>query len=366
MNDTAYMRLALTLAKKGLGLVNPNPMVGAVIVKDDAVIGQGWHQRYGGPHAERNALEACTASPKGATLYVTLEPCCHYGKTPPCTEAILERGIQRVVIGAFDPNPLVAGAGAAFLRDRGIQVTVGVLEEECKGLIRSFSKFITTGLPFVRMKYAMTMDGKIATRTGHSKWITGEEARLLVHKARLECSAVMVGVQTVIQDDPALTCRLPGGRNPLRIICDTRLRTPLSSNLVRTASQVPTLIATGCKEKDKQRPYLEKQCRLLEIPEFEGHIDLSELMAALGRQNVDSVLLEGGGALNWSALRQKIVDEMQIYIAPKIFGGPGVSPVGGMGVSLPEDAFRLRQPSLSKIGADYCIEGAVIYPGEPK
>lgn len=366
MNDAKYMELALALAKKGMGHVSPNPMVGAVIVKDGAVIGQGWHQQYGGLHAERNALKDCRKDPAGATLYVTLEPCCHYGKTPPCTEAILESGIRRVVIGTLDPNPLVAGQGAAMLRDHQIQVTAGVLEEECRHLIRMFSKFIATKRPFVRMKYAMTLDGKIATRTGQSKWITGEEARLSVQQARLECSAIMVGVHTVIQDNPALTCRLPGGRNPLRIVCDTRLRTPLTAHVVETAASVPTLIATSCQEKSLQQPYLDRQCRLLELPERNGHIDLSRLMEELGRLGIDSILLEGGGTLNWSALCQQIVDEVQAYIAPKLFGGAAVSPVTGMGVGLPGEAFQLKHASFSQIGGDYCIEGQVVYPCLPE
>lgn len=362
MNDDKYMELALALAKRGMGHVNPNPMVGAVIVKNGSVIGQGWHQQYGGLHAERNALKDCRESPAGATLYVTLEPCCHYGKTPPCTEAILESGIRRVVVGALDPNPLVAGKGAAILRDNQVQVTTGVLEKECRHLIRMFSKFIATGRPFVRMKYAMTMDGKIATRTGQSQWITGEEARLSVQQARLECSAIMVGSHTVIQDDPALTCRIPGGRNPLRVICDTRLRTPLTANVIQTAASVPTLIATSCREKSRQQPYLDRQCTLLELPEVAGHIDLSRLMEELGRQTIDSVLLEGGGTLNWSALSQQIVDEVQVYIAPKLFGGTAATPVMGMGVGLPGEAFLLKQASISQIGGDYCIEGEVAYP----
>ena len=221
MNDVEYMRLALALAERGRGWTAPNPMVGAVIVKDGAVIGQGWHERYGEPHAERNALAACTADPAGATMYVTLEPCCHHGKQPPCVDAILASGIRRVVIGSADPNPLVAGKGVAILRSRGVEVTESVLREECDALNRIFFHYITTGRPFVSMKYAMTMDGKIAAFTGASKWVTGETARRHVQQQRHRFRGIMVGVGTVLADDPLLTCRMENGRNPIRVICDT-------------------------------------------------------------------------------------------------------------------------------------------------
>lgn len=366
MNDTDYMALALSLARRGTGFVNPNPLVGAVIVKDGVIIGQGWHEQFGGLHAERNALKNCQASPEGATLYVTLEPCCHQGKTPPCTEAILESGISRVVIGVLDPNPRMCGKSAALLRERQIQVTVGVLEAECQKLIRVFSKFITTGRPFVHMKYAMTLDGKIATRTKKSKWITGPEARQQVQMTRQEFSAIMVGVNTVLCDDPALTCRIPGARTPVRIICDTHLRTPLASTVVQTAADVPTLIATSCREEARRAPYLERGCTLLDVPTKEGHLDLNALMEALGQKNIDSILLEGGGALNWSALAQQIVDEMEIYLAPKLFGGNGATPVGGLGVDPPSEAFLLKNTSVSQVGQDYRIEGEVDYPCLPE
>lgn len=213
-----YMQLAVELAKKGRGHVNPNPLVGAVIVKDGAIIGQGCHEQYGELHAERNALKNCRISPEGAKMYVTLEPCCHYGKTPPCTEAIIESGISKVVIGTLDPNPLMAGKSVDILKKHGISVEVGVLEQECRELIRVFRKYITTGRPYVLMKYAMTMDGKIATRTGASRWITGETARAHVQETRNEFPAIMVGVNTVLKDDPLLTCRMENGRNPVRII----------------------------------------------------------------------------------------------------------------------------------------------------
>lgn len=238
MNHQDYMRLALELAERGAGWTNPNPLVGAVIVKDGAIIGQGYHQRYGQAHAERNALQSCTQDPRGATLYVTLEPCCHQGKQPPCTQAILDAGIAKVVVGSHDPNPLVAGKGLEILRSHGIEVETGVCQEACDALNQVFFHYIRTRRPYVVMKYAMTMDGKIATRTGASRWITGPEARAQVHRDRNRYAAILVGVGTVLTDDPLLTCRMEGGRNPLRIVCDTHLRTPLDRQLVRTASQV--------------------------------------------------------------------------------------------------------------------------------
>ena len=246
MNDVDYMKLALQLAQKGCGWIAPNPMVGAVLVKDGQIIWQGWHKKYGQPHAERNALASCRADPKGAVMYVTLEPCCHYGKQPPCVDAILESGIRRVVVGSGDPNPLAAGNGIAVLRAHGVEVTENILREECDGLNRVFFHYITTKRPFVSMKYAMTMDGKIAAYTGASKWVTGETARNHVQQQRHRFSGIMVGVGTILTDDPLLTCRMENGRNPIRIICDTHLRTPLQAQVIVTAKQVPTIVATCC------------------------------------------------------------------------------------------------------------------------
>ena len=242
------MRLALELAKRGCGWTNPNPMVGAVLVKHGRIIGQGYHTRYGELHAEREALKACTESPEGATMYVTLEPCCHHGKQPPCTDAILEAGIARVVVGSEDPNPLVAGKGLERLRVQGVEVATGVLRDACDALNQVFFHFIQTRRPYVVMKYAMTMDGKIATRTGASQWITGEAARRRVHQDRHRYAAVLAGIGTVLADDPLLTCRLEGGKNPIRVLCDTHLRIPLHSQIVRTAREVPTILAAVSPE----------------------------------------------------------------------------------------------------------------------
>lgn len=361
MNDIKYMKLALSLAEKGSGFVNPNPMVGAVIVKNGEIIGMGCHEKYGQLHAERNALAACTEPPEGAVMYVTLEPCCHYGKTPPCTEAIIKSGIRKVVVGSQDPNPKVGGKGIKILRENGIEVVTGVLEDECTALNEIFFHYIATQTPFVTMKYAMTMDGKIATYSGKSKWITGGQAREHVHRSRLRHAAIMAGSGTVIADDPMLTCRIPGGRDPVRIICDTRLRIPAESNIVRTADQIMTYIATTCEDQARLKPLTDAGCRILTISEKEGHIDLVELMAKLGEEKIDSILLEGGASLNYSALRAGIVNKVQAYVAPKIFGGRNAkTPVGGAGIEAPDEAFMLRDRKITVLGSDILIEGEVL------
>lgn len=367
MNDKEYMRLALQLAKKGCGWTSPNPMVGAVVVKEGRIIGQGWHQRYGQAHAERNALASCTEDPQGATLYVTLEPCCHYGKQPPCVDAILDAGIHRVVVGSADPNPLVAGKGIAILRAHGIDVTENVLQEECDALNKVFFHYITTKRPFVSMKYAMTMDGKIATYTGASKWITGEIARNHVQRQRHRFRGIMVGVGTILADDPLLTCRIEGGRDPVRIICDTHLRTPLQSQVVMTAKQVPTIFATCCGDPEKQAAYQQAGCRVLCLEAHCGHVNLLQLMEQLGQEQIDSILLEGGGTLNWSALESGIVQQVQAYITPKLFGGRDAkAPIEGAGVPLPDAAFRLKSSRLEQLGKDFLIESEVEYPCLPE
>lgn len=360
MNDTEYMHLAIQLARQGCGWVNPNPMVGAVIVKDGKIIGQGYHKRYGELHAERNALANCQTSTTGATLYVTLEPCCHYGRTPPCTEAIIESGISRVVIGSSDPNPLVAGKGIAILRSHGIGVIEHVAKDECDKFNESFFYYIQNRMPYVVMKYAMTMDGKIATRTGKSQWITGENARLRVHEDRHRYSAIMVGVGTVLADNPMLTCRLENGRNPLRIICDTGLKTPLQAKVVTTADIAPTLIVTDVTDANRHQPYLDAGCEIMVVPQKDNHIDLNSLMQRLGERQIDSLLLEGGGTLNWSALQSGIVNKVQAYIAPKLFGGNGKTPVEGLGVDSPSGAFLLSAPVITQVGDDILFESEVI------
>ena len=360
MTDAEYMRMALELAARGMGRTAPNPMVGAVIVKDGRVIGQGWHAKCGEPHAERNALASCTESPAGADMYVTLEPCCHYGRQPPCTEAILAAGIARVFVGSDDPNPLVAGKGIQILRSRGVAVYTGVCRADCDALNQVFFHYIRTKRPYVVMKYAMTLDGKIATRTGLSRWITGEAARARVHQDRNRYTAILAGVGTVLADDPLLTCRMPGGRDPVRVICDSSLRTPLSSRIVATARTVPTILATACTDEAAQAPYMAAGCRVWVLPRRDGHVDLAALMERLGAASIDSVLLEGGGTLNWSMLQAGLVQKIQAYIAPKLFGGTAApSPVGGAGVAEPAAAVRLRQVTVTPLGEDFLLEGEV-------
>lgn len=361
MSDEKFMQAALELAEKGCGNVNPNPMVGAVIVKNGNIIGRGFHEKFGGSHAEINALTNCTKSPIDAELYVTLEPCCHYGKTPPCTEAIIKSGIRRVVLGTKDPNPVVSGKGIEKLLQAGIKVTVGVMEKECIELNEVFFHYIKTHIPFVVMKYAMTIDGKIATCTGESKWITGKSARRKVHEDRNRFSAVMVGVGTVIIDDPTLTCRIENGKNPVRIICDTSLRTPLDSKIISTAENVPTYIATACTEAYRHKPFIDAGCHIICVSKKTGYINLSELMTKLGEMNIDSILLEGGSTLNWSALKNGIVNKIQAYISPKIFGGSNAkTPVGGLGIENPGNAFFLKNSIVTSLDEDILIESQVI------
>lgn len=360
MNDQDYMRQALALAERGCGWTSPNPMVGAVIVKDGRVIGEGWHERYGDLHAERNALKHATESVEGATMYVTLEPCCHHGKQPPCTDAIIAAGIHRVVVGSADPNPLVAGKGVAILRSHGISVTENVLRAECDALNEVFLHYIRHKQPFVVMKAAMTLDGKIATHTGASRWVTGEEARAHGHALRHRYAAIMVGVGTVLADDPQLTCRLPGGRNPLRIVCDTNLRTPLDAKLVQTANETPVLIAACETAPEKRAPYEEAGCKVWVLPEHAGHVDLAALMQRLGEEGIDSVLLEGGGTLNWAALEAGIVQKVCSYVAPKLFGGRDAkTPVEGVGIDMPDEAAQLRITEIARLGEDILIESEV-------
>ena len=358
--DRQYMKMALELAQKGMGFTAPNPMVGAVIVKNGRVIGQGYHRKYGGLHAEREALAVCTEEPKGASIYVTLEPCCHYGKQPPCVNAILEAGIRRVIIGSSDPNPLVAGKGIRILKDHGIEVTENILKEECDKLNEAFFYYIQNKKPYVVMKYAMTMDGKIAAYTGESKWVTGEAARIHVQEQRLKYTGIMVGVGTVLADDPMLTCRLENSRNPVRIICDSHLRTPLTSKIVRTAETIPTILASSSKDQQKIKNYEELGCQVLYVPEKNGHIDLNRLMELLGAARIDSILLEGGGSLNWSALESGIVQKVQTYIAPKLFGGEEAkTPVEGKGFPDPASAVLLKNSEIIRLGDDFLIESEV-------
>ena len=372
MTPEEYMQIAIEEAKKGSGFTSPNPLVGAVLVKDGKIVGKDYHHKYGEFHAERNAILNCKEDLAGASLYVTLEPCCHYGKTPPCTQIIIEKGIKKVYIGSYDPNPKVNGGGIKQLKDAGIEVVTEVLKEECDALNPVFFHYIEKKEPYVVLKYAMTADGKIATRTGASKWITGEAARKRVQYSRKIYSGIMVGIGTVLADDPMLTCRLENAKNPVRIICDSSLRIPLDSNIVKTAKEVPTIIACTIskegKEKSKQDLIIEEKieklqqagCEVIHIGRSKTGVNLKELMKLLGEKGIDSILLEGGSSLNYSALQAGIISKVETYIAPKIFGGElAKTPVGGIGVEEPGQAFFLKNPKITQIEQDILMEWEV-------
>lgn len=356
-----YMLRAIDLAKKGIGKVNPNPLVGAVIVKDGRIIGEGYHARYGELHAERHAFSRLTEDAAGAEMYVTLEPCCHYGKQPPCTQAIIEHGITKVYVGSDDPNEMVAGNGIRLLREAGIEVVTQFLKEECDALNPVFFHYITTKTPYVVMKYAMTIDGKTACDTGKSQWITGEKARRHVQETRNALKGIMVGVQTVIHDNPSLTCRIPEGRNPVRIICDSNLRIPLDSNIVRTAKEIPTIVAATSEKQKIADALKDAGVQVLIVKEKQGRVDLQDLMVKLGGEEIDGILLEGGGTLNQSALESGIVHHVQAYLAPKIFGGSGrYTPVRGIGADNPDEACFLDNQKIQYFGRDILLEYDVV------
>lgn len=358
--DIEYMRRAIELAERGVGFTNPNPMVGAVIVKGGKVIGEGWHERCGEWHAERNAFKNCTVPAEGATMYVTLEPCCHYGKTPPCTEAIIEHGIARVVVGMEDPNPLVAGKGIALLREAGIEVVCGVEEEALREQNRVFLKYISTKLPWVAMKTAMTLDGKIATRTGDSKWITGAEARAYVHELRHRFMAILVGIGTAVADDPLLNCRIEGRgvRQPIRVVVDSNARLSLDSQLVKTAGEYRTIVAhTRFAPEERVKALRETGVEMLLCKEKEGLVDVRNLLELLGQSGIDSILLEGGGSLNYTFLSEGLADELYAFIAPKIVGGMNAkTPVEGAGMEKMADAINLELENVLNIGRDVLLK----------
>ncbi len=358
MTDQNYMLQAIQLAKQGEGWTNPNPMVGAVIVKNGRIIGKGYHKKCGELHAERNAIASLTESAEGATIYVTLEPCCHYGKTPPCTEAIIEQKIKRVVIGSRDPNPKVSGKGIKMLQEAGIEVIEDFMREECDRLNPVFFHYITTKTPYVVMKYAMTLDGKIATKTGASKWITGEAAREEVQHMRHRYMGIMAGIGTVLADDPMLNVRVEGWKSPIRILCDSGLRIPLDGQIVKSAGKYRTIVAYADSENTeaKRKRLHEMGVETICCPDENNQVDLKKLMKYLGEEGIDSILLEGGGTLNDSALRAGIVQEVQAFIAPKLFGGMNSkTPVEGIGVRFPSEAVKLKCTDICQIGEDIRI-----------
>jgi diaminohydroxyphosphoribosylaminopyrimidine deaminase / 5-amino-6-(5-phosphoribosylamino)uracil reductase len=364
--DEHFMQEALALAAQARGRTSPNPMVGSVVVKDGRVIGRGYHVKAGAPHGEVVALEDAGEQAKGGTLYITLEPCCHYGggkRTPPCTRAIIAAGIRRVVAAMRDPNPLVSGQGVEELRQAGIAVELSVLETEAAALNEVFTKYITTKRPFVLLKVAASLDGKIATVTGESRWITNERSRLLVHQLRDQVDAVMVGINTVLQDDPLLTARLPGGggRDPIRIVVDTHLRIPCEARLLAASATACTVIATSPAAPRAKRLQLEAVGAKVLIVEGDGPgISLGLLMDELGAMQVTSILLEGGGELHCSALRAGIVDKVLYFLAPKLIGGRSAPmAIAGEGFARLEEAVTLERMQVRQLDGDLLIEGYV-------
>lgn len=359
-----FMKLALRLALKGRGTTSPNPMVGAVVVRDGTIVGRGYHRRAGEPHAEIIALRKAHHRAQGAILYVTLEPCTHIGRTPPCTDQIIRSGIREIVIGTKDPNPINNGRGIKILRSKGIKVKIGILEEESKKLNEVFAKFITTKLPFVTVKIAQSLDGKIATRRGISKWITNDSARRHVHSLRSHVDAIMVGVETIIKDDPLLTARLSQTRykkQPIKIVVDSTLRTPLHSKIFSTASLSKVIIATTkYAPKSRVEAFRHKNAQVLVMRDKDGRVSLKPLMRRLAEMEIANVLIEGGGEIIASALKEKLVDKVLFFIAPKIIGGrEAITSVEGDGVEAVNRAIGLKEVKIRKFGSDILVKGYI-------
>ena len=359
--DEQYMRQALDLARNGRGRTSPNPVVGAVIVKDEVIVGRGWHQKAGTAHAEIHALAEAGSAAKNATIYVTLEPCCHQGRTGPCTEAILAAGIERVVVAMVDPNPLVAGCGISRLRERGLTVDTGVLSDEAAQLNAPFIKWISCSMPFVTMKNGISLDGKIATQTGESRWITGAESRLEVHRMRNMSDAIITGIGTVLADDPELTTRLPeGGKSPVRVVLDRMARTPVGAKILNIQA-APTIIAVSAASPQERWDALAAAgAEVLIVPETEGKLDLAVLLRSLGQRCLTNVMVEAGGSLNSSFLFGNYVDKVVLFIAPKIIGGSGApGPYGGTGCGALSEAVELEDMIVRHLGEDLMVEGFV-------
>ena len=359
MTDTEYMQEALRIAANARGRTSPNPLVGAVIVKDNRIIAEGWHRQVGTPHAEVHALNMAGELAKGATLYVTLEPCSHFGRTPPCANAIVEAGIKRVVAAMSDPNPKVAGRGFQILKDAGIEVEVGVLEDEARKLNEVFVKWITTDKPFVTLKTAMSLDGKIATSTGQSRWITSEASRRRVHELRDINDAIMVGIETLLKDNPLLTTRINNGKSPIRIVVDSNARTPLASNIV-TNHQAKTIIAVTENAPIERVNALKKSGIEIIFAGDGERVDLNILMNELAKREIISVLLEGGGTLNFALLEAGLIDKIYAFIAPKIIGGrSALTPVEGNGFENLSNAINIKDISMEQIDSDILITGYI-------
>lgn len=363
MENRKFMQRALDLARLGIGRTRPNPLVGAVLVKDNKIVGEGYHRQFGGPHAEINALDMAKDAAKDSTLYVTLEPCSHHGKTPPCCEAIVESGVKRVVCAIQDPNPLVAGKGIAYLKSRGVDVSVGILANEASELNEIFLHYIKTKTPFVILKTAMSLDGKIATRTGESRWISSPQSRQQVHQLRNQVAAVVVGVNTVLKDDPELTTRLAGGKgiNPLRIVLDTTGRTPLDARLFKTIDEAPLLIVGTNRIPPSRVEAYERAGAEAWIMETAGRTEMiHHLLTDLGKRQIDSLLVEGGGTVAESFVKAKVIDKYIGYIAPLIIGGDQApTPVSGSGFDQLSKALRFSHLDTSDSGGDIRI---IAYP----
>jgi diaminohydroxyphosphoribosylaminopyrimidine deaminase / 5-amino-6-(5-phosphoribosylamino)uracil reductase len=361
--DEKYMKRALALAEKGRGKTKPNPLVGAVIVKDDLIIGEGWHKYYGGNHGEIQAINDATDKKnvvRGSTLYVNLEPCSHFGKTPPCSARIIQEGIKRVVIGTVDPNPLVAGQGIKQLRQAGILVEIGVLKKEAEKLNEVFFYGICQQKPFVHYKCGMSLDGKIATRTGESQWISGEESRKKVHRLRGQYTGIMVGVDTITADNPRLTCREKGFENPSRIIMDSHLRIPLKAKVVQTAKEIPTYLVTLIEANDYPQELIDAGVKLITVSSKQGRCDLNQAMEKLYMEGIDSILLEGGPTLAEAAFREEIIQRISFFIAPIIIGGADAkTSVEGKGIGELAKAYQLEMEEVKQYGRDFLFEGVV-------
>jgi len=361
MTDAHYMKLALKLAAKGRGYASPNPMVGAVIVKNGKIIGRGYHQCCGENHAEVNAIQSATEDVAGSTLYVTLEPCCHHGKTPPCTDLIIRHKIARVVIGTTDSNPLVSCQGVSCLQSAGIEIATGVLEDECRNLNEVFFHYMGTGLPFVTVKYAQTLDGRIATATGNSQWISSPASLKFAHQLRAEHDAILVGIGTVLKDNPTLTVRGVRGRNPLRVVVDSNLGTPVEANLMQNLSQTPTLIATTKTASD---PHFQKLkaagAELITVEADEkNHVDLKQLLKMLAARNISSVLIEGGAQIITSVLQDNLVNRLVTITAPKIIG-KGIEAISDLYIRDLKEAKLLSVKRVMKKGVDVIMDSRLL------
>jgi diaminohydroxyphosphoribosylaminopyrimidine deaminase/5-amino-6-(5-phosphoribosylamino)uracil reductase len=355
--DQRFMRRALRLARKGEGHVSPNPLVGAVIVRNDRIIAEGYHRSCGQNHAEIDAIGRATEAVAGATFYITLEPCTHYGRTPPCIDALIACRPGRVVIGVTDPNPLVSGRGVETLRQNGIETTVGVLEETCRELNEIFFKYIRTGLPYVTLKFAETLDGRIAAASGHSRWISSPASLKFAHRLRSVHDAILVGAGTVRTDNPELTCRLVRGRNPLRIVVDSHLRLSPEARIFKTELHARTIITTTRRTpEERRRLFLENGIEILEIEEdLTGRIDLKKLLKTLGQREISSLLVEGGAAVITSFLKENLADRLVVILGPRILGA-GVNAVGDLGIRRMDDALSLSFRRITRRGADLILD----------